>query len=52
MALLTTKPGLCPTDAARICKPLPEFKADVDFNTGRFLVMDNAALQAGTVTIA
>jgi hypothetical protein len=51
LAMLTIKSDLCPSDAARICKPLLEFNADVDSNSSRFLMMDNAALQPGTVTI-
>ena len=43
LAMLAINSDLCPTDDAPICKPLPEFKAVVNHNTGRFLMM--AALQ-------
>jgi hypothetical protein len=42
LAMLAINSDLCPTDEAPICKPLPEFKADVNHNAGRFLMMENS----------
>jgi hypothetical protein len=42
LAMLAINSDLCPSDEAPICKPLPEFKADVIHKTGRFLMMENS----------
>jgi hypothetical protein len=42
LVMLAINSDLCPTDEAPICKPLPEFRADVNHNTGHFLMMENS----------
>jgi hypothetical protein len=41
LAMLAINSDLCPTDEP-ICKTLPEVKANVIHNTGRFLMMENS----------
>jgi hypothetical protein len=42
LAMLAINSDLRPTDEAPIWKCLPEFKADVIHNTGRFLMIENS----------